>query len=146
VIEVMFQDYPRSRQLRRKITWRVLIVDDSPAITLTFSKLLNLLGHKTHVAENGEQALSLALDQLPDVIFSDLEMPRLNGYELAREIRAHGGTKCPLLVAVSGYGRREDRLRAREAGFDHFLVKPAMLSDLEEVFDELDQTCRTDRA
>jgi CheY-like chemotaxis protein len=146
VIESCSRITLRSQQLRRKTTWRVLIVDDSPAITLTFSKLLNLLGHQTHVAENGEQALSFALDQLPDVIFSDLEMPRLNGYQLAREIREHSGTKCPLLVAVSGYGRHEDRIRAREAGFDHFLVKPAMLSDLEEVFDELDQTCRTDRA
>jgi DNA-binding NtrC family response regulator len=57
-VEAMFQDYPRSQQLRRRLTWRVLIVDDSPAITSTFSKLLNLLGHETQIADNGEEALS----------------------------------------------------------------------------------------
>jgi CheY-like chemotaxis protein len=145
-VEAMFQNYPRSQQLRRRLTWRVLIVDDSPAITSTFSKLLNLLGHETQIADNGEEALSFAIDQLPDVVFSDLEMPRLNGYELARQIRTHSGGKSPLLVALSGYSRLEDQTRAREAGFDHFLVKPAMLSDLEKVFDALDQTWSIDRA
>jgi CheY-like chemotaxis protein len=142
-VEAMFQDCPRSQQLRRRLTWRVLIVDDSPAITSTFSKLLNLLGHETQIADNGEEALSFAINQLPDVVFSDLEMPRLNGYEFARQIRTHSRSKSPLLVAVSGYGRLEDRTRALEAGFDHFLVKPAMLSDLEKIFDGLDQTWST---
>jgi response regulator RpfG family c-di-GMP phosphodiesterase len=76
------KDYPRSEQLRRKLPGRVLIVDDSPGITSTFSKLSNLLGHDMQIADNGGEALSFAIDQLPDGVFSDLDMPRLTGRSL----------------------------------------------------------------
>lgn len=130
---------PRVDQLHREVTWRVLIVDDSPPVTLTLSKLLTLLGHEAYTADDGEQALEVAARVVPDVIFSDLEMPKLNGLELSRRICQWERDVRPFLVAVSGYGRLEDRRAAANAGFDEFLVKPAMLSDLERVFDALDR-------
>ena len=85
--------------------------------------LLELDGHSTRLARDGESALTVAAEFLPDTVFLDIGMPGMNGYETARELRkAHGASMR--IIALTGWGAEEDRQLAHEAGFDHHLVKP----------------------
>lgn len=103
---------------------RVLVVDDNHDSADTLSMMLRIVGHETHTAYDGEQAVAKAADVGPDVILMDIGMPRLNGYEAAKRIRAQSGGKELLLVALTGWGQDEDQERTREAGFDAHLLKP----------------------
>ncbi len=110
---------PAARQQGR----RILVVDDNHDAAETLSMLLNLEGHDTRVANDGESALTAAAEFLPDTVFLDIGLPGMNGYETARHLReAHG--KPLRLIALTGWGAEEDRRRAHEAGFDGHLVKP----------------------
>jgi CheY-like chemotaxis protein len=85
--------------------------------------LLEIMGHEVHEAADGESGIAAALRLQPDFVVVDIGLPRLDGYEVARRLRAaipHVG-----LVALSGYGREEDKQRAKDAGFDAHLLKPA---------------------
>jgi CheY-like chemotaxis protein len=103
---------------------RVLVADDCPDTRDSLTVLLRLWGFCVAQAEDGLAALSLAAPFLPDVVLLDLAMPGLDGYEVARGLRRDPALSGVLLVAVSGYGRHEDRDRAVAAGFDHYLLKP----------------------
>jgi CheY-like chemotaxis protein len=108
---------------------RVLVVDDNQDTTESVAELLELSGHEVRTALCGELALEVARDFGPDTILLDIGLPGKDGYQVARELREcgmHGAT----LIAVSGYGRREDLDRSREAGFDHHLVKPIEFDEL----------------
>jgi CheY-like chemotaxis protein len=94
--------------------------------------MLEELGQEARVAYDGRSALCLADEFEPDVVFSDIAMPGMDGYGLARQLRTKTG-KSPLLVALTGYGQERDRLRAYEAGFSHHLVKPTDLEALREL-------------
>ena len=102
---------------------KILVVDDNPDTARSEALLLAKLGHEVEVAHDGVQALEVAAELRPDAIFLDIGLPRLDGYEVARRLRA-AGLGSELLIAVSGYGRPEDEERSREAGFDRHLVKP----------------------
>jgi PAS domain S-box-containing protein len=111
---------------------RVLIVDDERSSADTLAMMLETLGQETQVAYNGQSALSIARSFQPEIVFSDIAMPGMDGFQLAREL--HAATKTtPTLVAVTGYGQEQDRRRTHEAGFQFHLVKPASLGDLREV-------------
>jgi len=112
---------------------RVLVVDDSPDIAESTATLLSLQGYSVVVAGNGEQALAAASQFHPEVVLMDLGMPGLDGYAVARRMRAAKALRNVLLIAVSGYGTEEDRRRAREAGFDHHVVKPLDFDTLQSV-------------
>jgi len=86
--------------------------------------VLQLWGHEPRVAYDGMAALEAAEQFAPDVILSDVGLPGMDGYELARRFRAHSAFGRTVLIALSGYGREADKRRALEAGFDHHLVKP----------------------
>ena len=86
--------------------------------------MLNLLGHEAHAAYDGEAAVTAAEHLAPQVVVLDLGMPRLNGYEACRRIREQAWGRNMLLIALTGWGQEEDRIRAKEAGFDAHLVKP----------------------
>jgi CheY-like chemotaxis protein len=102
---------------------KIALVEDNADIRDTLEDLLALDGHEVVTAGDGTTGLQLILDHCPDVALLDLGLPGLDGFELARSIRARcGDTIC--LVALTGYGREEDRRAAAEAGFDHHLVKP----------------------
>jgi PAS domain S-box-containing protein len=109
---------------------RVLVADDNVDAADTLCALLRLAGHVTCVAHDGEEAVRLAAEFQPQVAFLDIGMPRLDGYGAARAIRALPGAlpgAAPLrLVALTGWGAREDRERSRAAGFDEHLLKPAV--------------------
>ncbi len=111
--------------------YRVLVVDDNVDAAESLAALLQLQGHATCVAHDGNQALSAAHDFRPEIVFLDIGMPGKDGYEVARELRGQPATRQAVLVALTGWGAREDRARTRSAGFDHHLTKPAGLADVE---------------
>jgi signal transduction histidine kinase/CheY-like chemotaxis protein len=104
---------------------RILVVEDNQDAAEMMLLLLESFGHEVRLAYDAEAALDLLDDWNAQVILSDIGLPDVDGFALARRIRARGNpTFRPLLVAISGYGREIDRNRAREAGFDHYLTKP----------------------
>jgi PAS domain S-box-containing protein len=104
---------------------RVLVADDNRDAADSLATMLRLAGHEVHAAHDGQEAVEAAAWFRPEVALLDIGMPRLNGYEAARRIRELPWGKGVVLVAVTGWGQEEDRRRAREAGFDHHLTKPA---------------------
>lgn len=100
--------------------------------------MLEVLGHEARVAYSGPQALDL-LDQFEaDVIFLDIGMPGMDGYEVARRLRQHPRTRHVLLAAITGWGKEEDRLRCFDAGFDHHRVKPVEPTSLQTLLETPD--------
>ncbi len=104
---------------------RVLVVDDDPDAGDSLAFVLRLEGHQVRVARGGPAAIEMADSYPPELVFLDLGMPGMDGYELARRLRKLPRLANTMLVALTGWGREEDRLRTREAGFDHHLTKPA---------------------
>jgi PAS domain S-box-containing protein len=103
---------------------RILVVDDSRDGAASLGMMLSLQGHDTRTAHDGLEALELAEAFRPDVIILDIGLPRLNGYDACRRIREQAWSSSTLMIAVTGWGQVDDRLRSREAGFDFHLVKP----------------------
>jgi CheY-like chemotaxis protein len=102
----------------------ILIVDDNRDSAQTLSDLLRTYGHKTHVAYDGNEALDVAQRLRPEVVLLDIGLPTLNGYDACRSIRSQPWGERMVLVALTGYGQDSDVLKARQAGFDHHMVKP----------------------
>jgi PAS domain S-box-containing protein len=103
---------------------RVLVVDDNRDAALSLAMLLRLLGHDVQTAHDGHEALQLLKGSVPDLVFLDIGMPEMDGYEVARRIRGTPGLSNVVLAALTGWGQQEDRRRSAEAGFDHHLIKP----------------------
>jgi CheY-like chemotaxis protein len=99
-------------------------VDDNPDAVESLTVLLQIAGHHVHNALDGEAAIALAQQVRPDVVLLDLGMPKVSGYEVARRIREQPWGKQIYLVALSGWGQADERLRTQAAGFDAHLVKP----------------------
>jgi CheY-like chemotaxis protein len=95
--------------------------------------LLKLLGHEIRIEYDGTAAVQAATEFLPDVALVDIGLPKMNGYDVARQIREHPKLRNILLVAQTGWGQDEHRRRSQEAGFDHHLVKPVALETLQEI-------------
>jgi CheY-like chemotaxis protein len=104
---------------------RVLIVDDNEDGAESLALLLELGGHETHKAHDGEQAIEATERLRPDAVLLDIGLPGMNGYEVCRRIRERPWGKDVFLVALTGWGQEEDRQRSEEAGFDEHMVKPA---------------------
>lgn len=109
----------------------VVVVDDTRAAVYTLARLLETMGQKVRTAEDAPTALKLIAAERPDLVISDLAMPYMNGYELAQRLRADPALGGLVLVALTGYGQESTRQRAREAGFDYYLVKPVSIEALE---------------
>ncbi len=107
---------------------RVLVVDDNVDAAESLAALLQMSGHDTRIANDGDTALRTAREFAPEIVFLDIGMPGKDGYEVARELRASPGTREATLVALTGWGAKDDRARSRSAGFDHHLTKPAGLA------------------
>jgi len=103
---------------------RILVVDDNVDAAESLSSMLRLQRHEVLVAHDGLTALAAAPVLKPDVVLLDLGMPKLNGLEVAKRLRALDGGAKALLVAITGFGQAEDRARTAAAGFDHHLTKP----------------------
>jgi len=103
---------------------RVLVVDDNIDAAHTLAMLVQLAGHDVRIAYDGPPALTLAQTFQPQVVLLDLNLPAMDGYEVARKLRERPETHEAVLAAVSGWGQPEDRLRSKDAGFDRHFVKP----------------------
>jgi CheY-like chemotaxis protein len=121
---------------------KVLLVEDSPDSREMLAEVLSLLGYQTRGAASAEEALALLADWRPDVILSDIGLPRIDGYELMRRIRRLPELSGVVALAVSGYGAREDREQALAAGFDGHITKPLDIAALDHQLRELLATCR----
>ena len=105
------------------VTSRILVVDDNTDAADSMAMLLRLSGNDVRTAHDGIEALEVAAEFLPDVVLLDIGLPRMNGFDAARRIREARGAEV-MLIAVTGWGKDEDRRRSAEAGFDHHLTKP----------------------
>ncbi|HET7402411.1 MAG TPA: response regulator [Usitatibacter sp.] len=103
---------------------RVLIVDDNIDAAETLGMMLEILGHETHKAHDGNAAIQAAAEYRPEIIFMDIGLPGISGHEAASRIRKDLGMTGVFMVALSGYGTEEDRRKSLQAGFDTHLVKP----------------------
>jgi signal transduction histidine kinase/ActR/RegA family two-component response regulator len=112
---------------------RVLVVDDNADAAQMLAALLEVQGHDVSVEYDARGALARAQDEHPDVLLLDIGLPDMDGYELARRLRAQPENAGATLVALTGYGQNQDRAEAQQAGFDHYLVKPADLNEVNEV-------------
>jgi signal transduction histidine kinase/ActR/RegA family two-component response regulator len=110
----------------------ILIVEDSDDNRESLQELLESEGHRVDIAMDGEQGVERAIAAHPEVALVDIGLPRLDGYEVARRIRAAGGSDI-FLVALTGYGQPEDRTRAAAAGFDVHLTKPINFGNLRQI-------------
>jgi PAS domain S-box-containing protein len=137
VVEPALERRPREsvRAATARSLRRILVVDDNQDAAETLAQLLRLGGEEVLTTDNGEDALAIGPEFRPHVAILDLGMPDIDGYELAQRIRRQRWGSGVLLVALSGWGQEEDKVRSREAGFDHHLTKPVSPSDLEAVLE-----------
>jgi len=124
------QDAVGGRALAR---YRILIADDNVDALQALAQLLTLWGHDVQTALDGAEAVEAAIRFKPEVAVIDLGMPRVNGYDVARQIREQPWGKKVLLVAATGWAKEEDRRRSKQAGFDVHLAKPVEPSALLEL-------------
>ena len=116
---------------------RILVADDNADALESLATLLSLNGHEVYRALDGSVALEAAERYQPDVVLLDIGMPRLSGYEVARQIRARPWGQRLVLVALTGWGQESDRRRSQEAGFNSHLVKPVDPGELDRLLAEL---------
>ena len=112
---------------------RILVVDDNRDAAESLSELLEMIGNETRVVLDGLAAVEAAASWRPDIVLLDIGLPGLNGYEAARRIRAQAEGSRIVLCALTGWGQNADRLKSRDAGFDHHLVKPVDPAALERL-------------
>lgn len=113
---------------------RILVVEDNVGTAMVLSRLLAKLGdHQIRVVHDGLAAIDAAKEHRPEIVLLDIGLPRMNGYEVAKNLRAQAEFRDVVLVALTGYGTEEDRRRSAAAGFDRHIVKPPSLEHLRQV-------------
>jgi nitrogen-specific signal transduction histidine kinase/CheY-like chemotaxis protein len=126
---------PAKPESGREMPRRIVLIDDNVDAAESLAMLLRLKGHEVHVAFDGPAGVALALKTGPDCVLVDIGLPGIDGYEVAKRLRSHDGG-ATLLVALTGYGQNEDRIKSEQAGFDHHLVKPVAQNVLEALLRE----------
>lgn len=116
---------------------RIVVADDNEDAASMLRVMLGKLGHEVHLGFDGEEAISLGDEHSPNVVILDIGMPRMDGYEAARQIRTRGWGKDAFLIAITGWGQPDDRRQTMDAGFDRHLTKPVQLSALQKVLEEV---------
>jgi PAS domain S-box-containing protein len=124
-------------ELRATQSFRILVVDDNADAAVSLSTLLELEGHESIAVHDGTAALEAAEKHQPHVVLLDIGLPRMNGHEVCRRLRALPGGNDIVVVALTGWGQEEDRRKSREAGFDAHLVKPVHYAALASVLESL---------
>ncbi len=120
-------------------SYRVLVVDDNEASARTILWTMEMLGHTAQMAHDGETAIALAKSFHPDVVFLDIGIPLMNGYEICEAMRLEPTLQNTVFIAQTGWGQKEHRERSKEAGFDHHLVKPLNIEVLQNILSLLDK-------
>ena len=116
---------------------RLLVVDDNKDAAESMSMLLEMWGHEVAFAFDGPSAIETAEQWQPEAVFLDIGLPGMDGYEVAERLRELPQAKDAVLIAITGYGQEDDRLRSRRAGIDHHLVKPVAPDTLRSLIDSL---------
>lgn len=116
---------------------RLLVVDDNRDAAESMSMLLEIWGHEVAFAYDGPSALKTAEQWQPEAVFLDIGLPGMDGYEVAERLRELPQAKTAVLIAITGYGQEDDRVRSRRAGIDHHLVKPVAPDALRGLIDSL---------
>jgi len=117
---------------------RILVVDDHVDGATALAMMFNFYGHETQIAYSGPDALEAAVQFKPEVVFLDIGLPGMDGYEVAKRFRTDCGVRDAFLVAMTGWGTERDRERSRAAGFDEHLTKPIEPSTFEELLTRFD--------
>lgn len=124
------------------VSRRVLVVDDNVDAADTLSMVLEAYGYEVSVENSAAGALNRANSEHPEVCLLDIGLPDMDGNELAKAMRANPDLKSTILIAITGYGQEQDRLKTKHAGFDHHFVKPVDIDHLMKVISETDRTGR----
>jgi CheY-like chemotaxis protein len=120
-----------ARRKEKTASLQILLVDDNVNAAQTLARILEMWGHTVRMAHDGPSAIDIARQDAPDVVLLDLGLPIMDGYEVARALRAMPGLERVRVLALTGYGADADRSRALEAGFDDYLVKPVDFRELQ---------------
>jgi PAS domain S-box-containing protein len=128
---------PIPSEMDRSPSRRILIVDDNSDSAVSLAHLLDIMGNETFVAHDGERAIDAIEKHRPAVALVDIGLPKLDGYEVCRQVRTRPWGKDMTLIALTGWGQEEDRRKSREAGFDGHLVKPVDYAELVRLLDSL---------
>lgn len=134
---------PQGPDARERRSLQLLVVDDNRDAAETLASLLNLLGHRTLVANDGVQALRILESEPLDAVLLDLGMPGMSGYEVAAAVRRHPRLSALPLIALTGWGGQADRARTAQAGFNRHLTKPASIEAIDAVLAGLGETADT---
>ncbi|MCW8109854.1 ATP-binding protein [Alteromonas ponticola] len=126
-------DSLKSGEERKEKSCKVLLVDDNKSAADILGMLILMLGYSVDTVYSGKEALEVAAELSPDIIFMDIGMPELNGYETAKLMRQAEWRTNTILIALTGWGREEDLQRTKEAGFDYHLVKPIDAEQLKNI-------------
>lgn len=118
-------------------SFKILVVEDMRSLAIILARLLSKLGHEVKMVDNGQAAIEALQTYAADVVFSDISMPGMTGYELARLLRSQPSTSEITLVAMTGYGQASDRDKALQAGFDEHMIKPVDIAHLQAFFANL---------
>jgi PAS domain S-box-containing protein len=124
---------PSASVAAAQLALRILVVDDNVDAATSMALLLKRLGHEVHLAHDGLQAVESSRALEPQIVLLDIGLPKLNGYDACRQIRAADPEHKTILIALTGWGQPDDRRKSEEAGFDAHLVKPVDLTTLMEV-------------
>ena len=130
----------RSEEVSTGSLRRILVVDDNMDSADMLEALLEMLGNEVRTAYDGEAGVQTAAEFRPNVVFCDIGMPKMNGYEVARRFREQSWSREMVLVALTGWGQEEDRKKSSDAGFDFHLVKPVEPAALKQLLAGLAQT------
>jgi len=120
----------------------LMLVDDNVDAANTLAMLLEMQGYGVSVAYRAEDALDRAAKEAPGIFLLDIGLPDMDGYELARRLRAQPATSDAVLIALTGYGQTQDREHSERAGFDHHLVKPVEIERLSALLAQVGTTAR----
>lgn len=116
---------------------RILVIEDNRDAAELLADLLEMGGHTVHVAYNGREGVAFAREMSPEIVLCDLGLPLLDGFGVARTIRAEETLHSTVLVAISGYSRAGDRALSAAAGFDLHFTKPVPIDELEALIARL---------
>ncbi len=128
----------RTGEAAQERVLRILIVEDNVDTAESISHLLRAAGHETYIAHDGLQAIEVSARLDPDIVILNIGLPGMNGYEVARAIRGRRDREQPRIIALTGWGRDEDKRRATEAGFDQHLTKPVDPVVLRRLVEQVD--------
>jgi CheY-like chemotaxis protein len=121
----------------RGVRRRILVVDDSRDAAESLAMMLKIMGHDVRTVYDGEEGVAAAAKYQPELVLLDLGMPKLDGYEVARRIRAQNRAGDLYLVALTGWGSEDDKRRTQNSGFDRHLVKPVDVDGLKRMIEEM---------